>query len=304
MRKARVGIPTLSLITAATLIPTERSYFKQEGLDVETIVIRSAPSVLALAAKEVDFITLGGGGLIGILRGLPLRVVFAPLRRPLYALYAKPEIRSIAELDGKKVGVSSIGSGPDLLLRDIMKKRMADGGKKVAILAVGGGAERFVALKSGVVDAAVLATPFTLSAKQDGYRELFSFINERDYADIPVATFTREDLLQSNSALVERFVRAQLKGLLYMRNSRDRTVSSLARALRVKEDTVSGGFDELRPALTEDGTISQEEQRKALEYLVNPATLKEAPRLEKIYDFAIARKVYQELLGRGWKPAE
>jgi ABC-type nitrate/sulfonate/bicarbonate transport system substrate-binding protein len=260
--------------------------------------------VLALAAKEVDFITLGGGGLIGILRGLPLRVVFAPLRRPLYALYAKPEIRSIAELDGKKVGVSSIGSGPDLLLRDIMKKRMADGGKKVAILAVGGGAERFVALKSGVVDAAVLATPFTLTAKQDGYRELFSFINERDYADIPVATFTREDLLQSNPTLVERFVRAQVKGLLYMRNSRDRTVSSLARALKAKEDTVSGGFDELRPALTEDGTISQEEQRKALEYLVNPATLKEAPRLEKIYDFAIARKVYQELQAHGWKPAE
>jgi NitT/TauT family transport system substrate-binding protein len=304
IRKARVGIPTLSLITAATLIPTERSYFKQEGLDVETIVIRSAPSVLALAAKEVDFITLGGGGLIGILRGLPLRVVFAPLRRPLYALYAKPEIRSIAELDGKKIGVSSIGSGPDLLLRDIMKKRMADGGRKVAILAVGGGAERFVALKSGVVDAAVLATPFTLTAKQDGYRELFSFINEKDYVDIPVATFTREDLLQSNPALVERFVRAQVKGLLYMRNSRDRTVSSLARALKVKEDTVSGGFDELRPALTDDGTISQDEQRKALEYLVNPATLKEPPRLEKIYDFAIARKVFQELQVRGWKPAE
>ena len=304
LKKVRVGIPTLSLIVASSLIPGERGYFKQEGLEVDLIVIRSAPSVLALAAKEVDFITLGGGGLIGILRGLPLRVVFAPLRRPLYALYARPEIRSIAELDGKKVGVSSIGSGPDLLLRDIMKKRMADGGKKVTILAVGGGGERFVALKTGVVDAAVLATPFTLTAKQDGYRELFSFINERDYADIPVATFTREDLLQSNPALVERFVRAQVKGLLYMRNSRDRTVSSLARALKIKEDTVSGGFDELRPALTEDGTISQDEQRKALEYLVNPATLKEAPRLEKIYDFAIARKVYQELQARGWKPTE
>jgi ABC-type nitrate/sulfonate/bicarbonate transport system substrate-binding protein len=117
-----------------------------------------------------------------------------------------------------------------------------------------------------------------------------------------VATFTRDDLLQSHPALVERFVRAQVKGLLYMRNSRDRSVSSLARALKVKEDAVSGGFDELRPALTEDGTISQDEQRKALEYLVNPATLKETPRLEKIYDFAIARKVYQELQARGWKP--
>jgi len=304
LKKVRVGIPTLSLIVASSLIPGERGYFRQEGLDVELIVIRSAPSVLALTAKEIDFLTIGGGGLIGILRGLPLRVAFAPLRRPTYALYAKPEIRSFTDLDGKRVGISSFGSGPDLLLRDLLKKRTADGGKKVTVLAVGGGGERFLALKTGVVDAAVLATPFTVNAKQDGYRELFSFISEKDYVDIPVATFTREDLLQSNPALVERFVRAQVKGLLYMRNSRDHTVSSLARALKVKEDTVSGGFDELRPALTEDGTISQDEQRKALEYLVNPATLKEPPRLEKIYDFAIARKVYQELQARGWKPAE
>ena len=304
LKKVRVGIPTLSLIVASSLIPGERGYFKQEGLDVDLIVIRSAPSVLALAAREIDFLTIGGGGLSGILRGLPLRVAFAPFNRPLYALYANPEIRSLPELDGKKVGVSSFGSAPDLLLRDLLKKRIPDGGKKVTILAVGGGVERFIALKTGVVDAAVLATPFTVNAKQDGYRELFSFINERDYADIPVATFTREDLLQSNSALVERFVRAQAKGLLYMRGSRDRSVSSLARALKVKEDAVGGGFDELRPALTEDGTITQNDQRKALEYLVNLATLKEAPRLDKIYDFTIAKKVFQELQARGWKPTD
>ncbi len=304
LRKIRVAIPTFSLITAATLIPTERGYWREEGLDVEVIVIRSAPSVLALAAKEVDFLTIGGGGLIGILRGLPLRVLFAPFRRPLYALYAKPEIRSIKELDGRKVGVSSIGSGPDFLLRDVMRKQMADGGKKVAILAVGGGGERFAALKTGVVDAAILASPFTLSAKQDGFRELFSFITDREYTDIPVATFARQEMVQSNSAIVEKFLRAQLKGLLYMRNSRDKAIASLARALKTRQDAVAPGFDEMRPALTEDGTIAQDEQRKSIEYLLNPATLKEPPHLDKIYDFSIARRVNQELQTRGWKPAD
>ena len=299
LRKIRVAIPTLSLITASTLVPSERGYWREEGLEVEVIVIRSAPSVVALAAKEVDFLTIGGGGLIGVLRGLPLRVLFTPFRRPLYALYAKPEIRSVAELDGRKVGVSSIGSGPDLLLRDLLRKRLADGGKKVAILAVGGGGERFVALKTGAVDAAVLASPFTLSAKENGFRELFSFITDKEYTDIPVATFTREDFIQSHSTIVEKFIRAQVKGLLYMRNSRDKAIASLARGLRIKEEAAAPGFDEMRPALTEDGTISLEQQRKSIEYLINPATLKEAPRLDKIYDFSVARKVYQELQSRG-----
>ena len=231
LRKVRVGIPTLSPIIAATLVPRERGYFKQEGLDVETIVIRSAPSVLALAAKEIDFLMTGGGGLSGALRGLPLRVVFASLRRPTYALYAKAEIRTIPELDGKRVGISSYGSGPDLLLRDVLKKRMADGGKRVTILAVGSGTERYVALKANVVDAAVLSSPVTLTAKQEGYRELFSFFTDKEYTDIPVATFSRDDMLQGNAALVERFVRAQVKGLLYMRANRDGAASALARAL-------------------------------------------------------------------------
>ena len=301
-RKVRVGIPTLSPIIAAALVPRDKGYFRQEGLDVETIVIRSAPSVLALAAKEIDFLMTGGGGLSGALRGLPLRVVFAPLRRPTYALYAKPEIRTIAELDGKRVGISSYGSGPDLLLRDVLKKRLADGGKKVTILAVGSGTERYVALKSNIVDAAVLSSPVTLVAKQEGYRELFSFFTDKEYTDIPVATFTREDMLQTNASLVERFVRAQVKGLLYMRANRDGAAAALARALKSKENETGPAFDEIRPTITEDGTITVDEQRKALQYLLSPAQQKEPPRLERIYDFALTRKVYQELQTRSWKP--
>ena len=234
-RKVRVGIPTLSPIIAATLVPRDRGYFKQEGLDVETIVIRSAPSVLALAAKEIDFLMTGGG-------------------------------------------------------------------KKVTILAVGSGTERYVALKANIVDAAVLSSPVTLTAKQEGYRELFSFFTDKEYADIPVATFTREDMLQSNGSLVERFVRAQVKGLLYMRANRDGAAGALARALKSKESETGPAFDEIRPTMTDDGTITLEEQRKALEYLLTPAQQKEPPRLERIYDFALARKAFQELQARGWKP--
>jgi ABC-type nitrate/sulfonate/bicarbonate transport system substrate-binding protein len=188
LKKIRVAIPALSMTSFSTLIPREKGYWRDEGLDVEVVVVRAAASVLALEAREVDFITVGGGGLLGILRGLPLRVVFTPFRRPTYAIYAWPEIRSMQELKGKKVGVSSIGSGPDSLLRDLLKKKMADGGLNVTILAVGGGAERFAALQTRTVDAAILSNPSTLMAKQAGFRELYSFMKEKDYTDVTTAT--------------------------------------------------------------------------------------------------------------------
>ncbi|MGZ9125347.1 MAG: hypothetical protein ACXW48_20105 [Candidatus Binatia bacterium] len=54
--------------------------------------------------------------------------------------------------------------------------------------------------------------------------------------------------------------------------------------------------------MTEDGTISLDEQRKALEYLLSPAQQKDPPRLQRIYDFTPARKAYQQLQERGWTP--
>ncbi len=303
-QKIRVAIPSVSVNAGSTMIPKQMGYWREEGLDVDVIVVRATASLLALSAREVDFTTLGGGALLGILRGLPHRVVFAPYRRPNYTLYARPEIRSIQELEGKKLGVSSIGSGPDSLLRDLLKKRMGDAARKVTILAVGGGGERLAALVTKTVDAAILSNPFTLMAKQDGYRELFSFIKEKEYTDITVATITREELIKSNPAVVEKFIRGQVKALLLMQKSREKAISILATALRLTKDVVGPAYDELQPALTEDGTIRVDEQKKSLEHLIDRLNVKQAPPLEKIYDFSIATKVYKELQARGWKPSD
>lgn len=303
-QKVRVAIPSVSVNAGSTLIPKAMGYWREEGLDVDVIVIRATASLLALSAREVEFTTLGGGALLGILQGLPHRVVFTPYRRPNYALYARPEIRSIQELEGKKVGVSSIGSGPDSLLRDVLKKRMGEGAKKVTILAVGGGGERLAALVTKSVDAAILSNPFTLMAKQDGYHELFSFIREKEYTDITVATITREDLIKSNPAVVEKFIRGQVKALVLMHKNREKAVSILSAALKMTKDVVGPAYDELQPALTEDGTIKEDEQKKSLEHLIDRLNVKQVPPLNKIYNLSIARKVYKELEAGGWKPSD
>jgi ABC-type nitrate/sulfonate/bicarbonate transport system substrate-binding protein len=303
-QKIRVAIPSFSVNAGSTLIPKAMGYWRDEGLDVDVIVIRATASLLALSAREVEFTTLGGGALLGILQGLPHRVVFTPYRRPNYALYAKPEIRSIQELEGKKLGVSSIGSGPDSLVRDLLKKRMGDSAKRVTILAVGGGGERLAALVTRSVDAAILSNPFTLMAKQDGYRELFSFIREKEYTDITVGTIAREELIKSNPAVVEKFIRGQVKALLLMQKNREKAVSILSTALKMTKDVVSPAYDELQPALTEDGTIKEDEQKKSLEHLIDRLNVKQVPPLNKIYDFSITRKVYKELEARGWKPSD
>jgi len=115
LRKIHVAIPAITPAAAPFAIAKDRGYYREEGLDVDLIVMPSAVGIQALIGGNVSFSTQGGAGLLPALRGAPIRLLFSAYRRPMYWLYARAEIRSVGDLKGKKVGVSSIGSGPDSL---------------------------------------------------------------------------------------------------------------------------------------------------------------------------------------------
>ena len=299
--KVPVQIPAITPAATAFAVSRDRGYYRQEGLDVQLIVMPSALGTQALIGGNVKFSTAGGAGLLPILRGAPVRFMFTTFSRPMFWLYAKPEIRSVENLKGKKVGVSSLGSGPDSLLREILKKYGLEGGREVAIMPVGSGTARFYALQAGSVDAAMLSIPANFMAQDAGFRELVSFINQ-EWIELQGTVNVTDQLLASDPILVESFVRATLKGFIHFRDLRSETIAILTRFLRVKEEDATKIYDVMRPSLTQNGVVTEELQRKSLEHVVARAGLKESPRLDKIFDYSVAIKVRQELLAKGWKP--
>ena len=299
--KVPVQIPAITPAATAFAIAHDRGYYRQEGLDVQLVVIPSAIGVQALMGGNVKFSTAGGAGLLPILRGAPIRFMFTSFSRPMFWLYAKSEIRSVGALRGKKVGVSSLGSGPDSLLRELLKKHGLEGGREVAILPVGSGTARFFALQAGSVDAAMLSIPANFMAQDAGFLELVSFINQ-EWIELQGTVNVTAQLLASEPTLVEKFIRATLKGFIHFRDLRSETIAILSRFLRTREDAAAKIYDVMRPSLTQDGVVSEELQHRSLEHVVGRVGLKEAPRLEKIFDYSVAVKVRQELQAKGWKP--
>jgi ABC-type nitrate/sulfonate/bicarbonate transport system substrate-binding protein len=299
--KVPVQIPAISPAVAAFALARDRGYYRQEGLDVQLIVIPSALGMQALLAGNIKFSTAGGSGLLPILRGAPVKYIFTTFNRPMFWLYARPDIRSVENLKGKKVGVSGLGSGPDSLLREILKKYGLEGGRDVVILPVGSGTGRFFALQAGSVDAAMLSVPANLLAQDAGFRELVSFIDQ-EWIELQGTVNVTDQLMASDPALVEKFLRATLKGFIHFRDLRAQTITILARFLRTKDESAARIYDLMRPSLTQDGIVNEEIQRKSLEHIVDRAGLKEAPRLERIFDYSVAMKVRNGLRAQGWKP--
>jgi NitT/TauT family transport system substrate-binding protein len=301
LRKVHAAIPSISPSSIVFVIAREKGYYREEGLDLDLIVMPAAVATQALIGGDVAFVGTGGAGLVPVLRGAPLQFLFITFYRPQYWLYAKPDIRSVENLKGKRVGVSSIGSGPDSLLRDFLKKHGLEGGRDVTIMAIGAGTARFVALKAGSVDATMLTPPANFMAQDAGFRELVSFI-EQDLVEVQGSIFMRQELIKSDPILTEKLVRASLKGLLYFRSNRWAAVSALARFLNSKEDLADKLYDLILPGTTRDGTINEELQKKSTEHVIERVGVKEAPPLDRMYNFAITRKIREELAAKGWRP--
>lgn len=299
--KTPVQIPAITPAATAFAVARDRGYYRQEGLDAQLIVMPSALGTQALLGGNVKFSTAGGAGLLPILRGAPIRFMFTTFNRPMFWLYSRSDIRSVENLKGKKVGVSSLGSGPDSLLREILKKHGLDGGRDVVILPVGSGTARFFALQAGTVDAAMLSIPANLMAQDAGFRELVSFIDQ-EWIELQGTINVTDQLLGSDPTLVEKFIRATLKGFIHFRDLRSQTIGILIRFLRVKEDAAAKIYELMRPSLTQDGIVSEEIQRKSLEHVIDRVGLKEPPRLDKIFDYSMAVKVRNELRAKGWRP--
>ncbi|HEX2385795.1 MAG TPA: ABC transporter substrate-binding protein, partial [Candidatus Binatia bacterium] len=243
----------------------------------------------------------GGSALLPITRGLPMTFLFTTYDKANFSLYSNPAIRSAAELKGKRIGVSSFGSGPDSLLRDFLNDHGIEAGRDATILAVGTGMERFISLKTGAVDAAMLSPPAYIMAEDAGFRELVSFVRQANYVYLQGGIITRSNLLNTEPALVEKFIRGSLKGLLYARANRAQTIALLARTLKITPDVAARTYDEVRPGMTQDGTVNEQQQKKSLTAFLDKN--KEPPPLGKIFDFSLARKAAAELKAQQWRPA-
>lgn len=298
-RTVRIGIPGQPYIVGFH-VAKARGYYAQENLHVELVQMAVGIGVNATVAGNVEFAAMGSALFSAILGGAPLKIVMSNFRRPLFLVYAKPEIRDVSQLKGKKLGVPAIGTAGHSMLVDILRKQGQDPGQ-ISMLGLGLTATLFQALTSGVVDAAILSPPFAFMAEDAGYRELISFLDE-DIIFPGGGIGADESFLRSNSALMEQFTRASLKGHLYARTHKAGTIPIIARQMGMKENYAAKYFDLMRRATTTEGSIDRNEQRKALEPAVRLRGDKEAPALDRVFDFSKVRAIGAELRASNWQP--
>lgn len=264
--KVRVGVPTRAYWpTIITLATIRQKLFEKEGASAEMTIYRSGAECFeALAAGAADII-LDPPALVaaGLRRGVASKMV-AGAQDAYYGWHLMVRqdspIKEVAELAGKKVGITAAGSGSDLLARWTAQDRKIE----FTRTPVGGGG-LVPNLRSRNLDAAVIYSP--LSFQQMRANQARSLI---DYGTaMPrhcVAGWIVPDkMIEERPQIVQASVNALYGGLAWLRANRDPAIALIAENNEIPGEIAAIEYDETILKLQTDGSLSLEQIRIALQ---------------------------------------
>jgi|RhiMetdeSRZDD1v2_1073273.scaffolds.fasta_scaffold194149_1 ABC-type nitrate/sulfonate/bicarbonate transport system substrate-binding protein len=301
LKKVRMAVPGYTISMISFFAAKMNGYYAAEGLEVELIATRAPTANLAVLSGSVEFSAVPLAGLTTALRGGPLKVLFVHFDKPQHELFTKRELQDLKALRGKKIAVAGIGTIGDTILREHLTANGIDAGHDVTILGIGAPETRLASLLSGNVDASMLIAPYTVNAKEAGFRDLVVF-KDHNFVLPSGGIVAREEILRSDPPMVEKFVRASVMGFLFSRDHRAESIKILVRNLKIDEPTATTIYDSSRPTMTVDGGLSAETQKRMVAFFTKIAPAKDVASPEKVFDFSFLRRAHATLQARGWKP--
>lgn len=285
--KILVSAPSKSLTWFPAALAKEKGFYRDEGLDVDFVVMNPRLALQAVISGDAAYTTALGSTIRAAVRGLPLRVVLTICEKPHFALIAKPGISAVEQLRGKIVGISSFGASSDTMARAALAKYKLSAEKDVKILAVGGGLNRLAALKSGAIDATLIEAPYNIMLEQEGFPRLL-FIG--DVVPSPIAGLgTAIEHTQKQSGEVHRIVRAALRAIQYAKANRRETIQAIARWTGMDLKLAEGSYDMAAPTWTTKGVPGAEALHTAMEEVQRELKLDRAPDPSQAFDWSFLK---------------
>src|ERR1700730_11073404 len=258
--KVRLGkaVPN-SFAFGATEVGIEAKIFENEGVEVEVTSFRGdAQLQQALAAGSLD-VGLGAGPGVGFRAKAPPALGAGPMWGPpanlALVLPFDTPVKRIADLKGKRIGVTTTGSLTDWLVRELSRQQ-GWGSDGIQILALGAMQARLAAIQRGELDGMVIesANGYELGEPVKARNFILSGDIAKDFYTHVI--FATDDMIERRPHLLERFLRGWFKTVAFLRANKDFVVQSEARTIAVKPAIAGKIYDAQIGGFSADGAFS------------------------------------------------
>ncbi|HUF42248.1 MAG TPA: ABC transporter substrate-binding protein [Verrucomicrobiae bacterium] len=282
-----------NMIFLSAGVAQHKGFFKDEGLDADIVVMGAAPSIAALTNGDIDFTLLTGTVIRAAIRGLPVRLVGGLMTSSPHVLLARPEIKSVKELSGRKIGLGSFGDATQVLARVILARNGVDPDKEVQFVPLGSDSGRFAGLQQKLADAVVTSPPWDFEGTKAGYNVV---ARAYEYLNYPLSGIgVNVKSIQQNREQVKRTTRALIKASRFIRDNREEAVKTLIAWSKTRPEHAYAAYDSTVKVISHDGGIPEDGLKLLIEQAQRDAKITREIALNEVADFAILREIQKEL---------
>ena len=247
--KVKFPYSPISYHSLPFLVAYEARLFEQHGLEVDPVFAGASSLIVqSMLAGEADLAGMAGPAVISnVLKGGDVIQVAALVKSFSVPLYVQPSITQIAQLSGKRVGVTRFGSVSHFTAKAILDRSNVTG---AVIVQTGGYPESMTALTTKTIAGAMIPAPQSVVLREKGFRELVSIkqIRDMNIRFIEQGIVARRGYGEKNAELVKRFIEAVYDGLKKIHDDKAFAIKVLGKYTKVTrpamlEESYQAGID-------------------------------------------------------------
>jgi NitT/TauT family transport system substrate-binding protein len=286
--KVRIAIATSSLAFLVPFVAKDRGFYLKHGSEVELIQMRPNISIAALLSGEIEYIELIGSAIRSAARGLPIRAISTGIKSPFFSIIAQHRYKNMKDLKGAIIGLTSIGGTNHVSTRITLRQFGLDPEKDVKLIAIGDEKIMFDAFKVGRADAVVLAPPFSVQLKREGFPIL---AQTAQYVTIPFSGLgATVERIKNNRAQIKRVLKAEIEALRFIHDNAAGTTEVIRKRFHMDEKLARESYEVVVDAFSRDGRVPLdgvdillqiEKDQKLIPATVTPQMVVEATLVEE-----------------------
>ncbi len=268
-------------------VGVQQGFFKSEGLDIDEFDFGGgAKQQQALVAGSIDIAIGGGTDMAFVAKGSPALAVAVITASPAFMGFIAgddPSLKTMMDLKGRKVGVSTAGSLTKWLV-DRLNRSEGWGEDGAQPIAIGGElSTEIAALKTHAVAAFVDAPAigYQLESEHAGHL-LFTASDYIPNLEV-FAIYAANPLIAQDPDAVRRFLKGWFDAVVFMREHKDATVEIARKITGFSPEVESREYDLLMPAFSQDGRFDSDALAALAQSFVDLKMLPEKPDMAKLY---------------------
>ena len=261
-------------------IGIQQGIFLKHGLDIEASASAGDAKLQQLLASNSIDIGIGSGpGMAFIAKGVPAKAVAAMFGLPknmAVMVGYDSDIKTVADLKGKKLGCTTVGSLTDWIGGRISQKE-GWGNDGITMVPIGGMPPARAAIKTRQIDGYIgaLETGYALEEAKE-WRVITDATPFVDHF-ITHVMFATNDANEKYPAQVKAFLEAWFDTIAYMKTHKAESIAISAKVINIDEAVASRVYDEQIGAFSTDGTFDPQAVAALKKSYLEMGLLKETP---------------------------